>query len=148
LSNKSIVLVFLLISVFNIAFGQNRQITSIIIQSEEVLKRNNISYKFFHFSVEFLGISPDNPFPIIIDRICNLLRTYNYLPGVDTNILQVIKIDQFDKELGLSGWLGGHPLFESWNNRFEWNAIIYNSYLYIIRVRGGVVSDFYRLPIR
>jgi hypothetical protein len=133
---------FLFISVCKIAFGQE---TYVDIMSEEIMRFNNKSYNILHLYVS----GPDNysnmPTPLIIG-ICNYLRENNFISAVYSASLQKIDIDQFDWDLDLIPWRGGHPIFEWMNTATYWHTIIYKSNLYIIRTREGL--DIYRINIR
>jgi hypothetical protein len=142
-----IVLFFLLVSVFNIAFGQEIYVE---LMSEEIMRWRNNSYNIYHF-YDSLPRDLDRPL-LIMREIVNYLQTNNYISAGNTSNPQKINLNQFDWDLDLSDWRGGHPIFEWWNPTTNWKAIKYKSYLYIIRIRVEGTDDFggdiYRINIR
>lgn len=139
--------VFLLVFVFNIAFGQSSDVK---IMSEEIIKWDNKSCNIYHLD---LYSSLDDTYfvnPLLIIReIYNYLQVNNYISAVNSTTPQKIDDDQLDWDLGLSGYRGGHPIFEWWNTSTLWKAIKYRNNLYIIR-RATENSDFeiYKINIR
>jgi hypothetical protein len=127
---------------------------TIDVMNEEIMRWRNVSYNILHLYVDVklsdFGI-PDlysyRPIPIIRE-ICDHLQKINLISAVDQTSLQKIDLDQFDWDLDLIGWRGGHPIFEWWNPTSDWHVILFRNRLYIIKGRNGFRGEIYRINIK
>jgi hypothetical protein len=139
-----VVSVFLLVSVFNIAFGQTIRLD---ITSEEIMKFRNNSYNIYHLYVGLPDNNSDRPIQVIRE-IVNYLQKNNYLSAVNSSNPEKVDIKQFDWDLEIGDGPGAHPIFEWWNNKADWHAIKYKNFLYIIRGKDGFSGEIYKITIR
>lgn len=140
LKPKKLLVCFLLFFILHSLIAQSIKVE---IMSEEIIKWHDKTFNILHlYTNPFNKEYTDKAY---IKEICNYLQRERNISEVDLNALIVLNYQEFDKELNII-WMGGHPIFEWWNNSCEWHMLKYGNYIYIIK-GIGYQGSIYKLKI-